>query len=870
MSTTSTLYCRDDSERRSLARAALLNGLDYLEVSDEESQPHLKVYFLGKAPDWITAKHLHIDGGRRIRDLRVIEVKVQRSEEPDKDDVMIVTVDRRGDYSNYTLSVVSVDEEGKPTGAIPVDFDPRYAQLCFTFNVDCPSDLDCKPTPACVEPPAVEPVIDYVAKDYASFRRLILDRLALIMPAWKERHVPDLEITLVELLAYVGDYLSYYQDAVATEAYLDTARKRISVRRHVRLVDYYLHEGCNARTWVTVDVANDVKLLADTFYFITTPPNLPGIVLKETQLENLQPDSYLVFEPLLLPGTSDIQLYKEHGTIHFYTWGESECCLPKGSTSATLIDPGAVTQASPVQSGQQRESKALLNNVSTPGNAASNGADYRLQLKPGDVLLVEEVKSPTTGNAADADRSHRHAVRLTQVTPSHDPVTGQLIVEIEWSAEDALPFPLCLSAMGPAPDCRMIQDVSVAHGNVILVDHGARVVDVNLGQVPTLHTDTSCECEGHPGEVRLVAGKFQKQLQRKTITYRAPLPADAPANGKWVAATRLLQQDVRAALPQVSLVSQPQETWESRYDLLASLPEDRHFVIEIDDDGIANLRFGDGELGYRPPAGMHFEQAVYRVGNGLLGNVSAEAISRLVLRGDLSNSDIKTVRNPLPAQGGSDPEPMAEAKLYAPRAFRKKLERAIIAQDYAEIADRNPLVQRAAAALTWTGSWYEADVAIDEYGQENVKPGLLHDIRSYLHRFRRMGHELHVTAARYVPLDIRLEVCALPHYARAHVKAALLEVFSNRVLADGRLGFFHPDNLSFGDGIYLSRIVAVARTVQGLASVRVTRFQRLFQDANHELDNGVIPLHFDEVAQLDNDPSFPEHGKLEIKISGGR
>ncbi len=94
---------------------------------------------------------------------------------------------------------------------------------------------------------APPPEINYLAKDYGTFRQLMLDRLALIMPDWRERHVPDLNITLVELLAYVGDYLSYYQDAVATEAYLDTARQRISVRRHARLVDYRLHEGVNAR-----------------------------------------------------------------------------------------------------------------------------------------------------------------------------------------------------------------------------------------------------------------------------------------------------------------------------------------------------------------------------------------------------------------------------------------------------------------------------------------------------------------------------------------------------------------------------------------------------------------------------------------------
>ena len=96
------------------------------------------------------------------------------------------------------------------------------------------------------------PHINYLSKDYASFRQLIYDRLALTMPDWQEQHVPDIGVTLVELLAYIADYLSYYQDAVATEAYLGTARQRISVRRHARLVDYRIHEGNNARAWVTV------------------------------------------------------------------------------------------------------------------------------------------------------------------------------------------------------------------------------------------------------------------------------------------------------------------------------------------------------------------------------------------------------------------------------------------------------------------------------------------------------------------------------------------------------------------------------------------------------------------------------------------
>ena len=51
-------------------------------------------------------------------------------------------------------------------------------------------------------------------------------------------------MTMVELLAYAGDLLHYRLDAVATEAFLDTARLRTSVRRHARLVDYRMHDGC--------------------------------------------------------------------------------------------------------------------------------------------------------------------------------------------------------------------------------------------------------------------------------------------------------------------------------------------------------------------------------------------------------------------------------------------------------------------------------------------------------------------------------------------------------------------------------------------------------------------------------------------------
>src|SRR6266571_295076 len=394
--------CTDEQRRAKVRSTPDLNGLDYLEV-DSDDQLTLKVYFLRKAPAAIGENNVIIEGGRRITNIKVLDADVKRDPNPEIDDYMIVTVDKAGDFSTYTLRVVEVDhyQKGLPVYRDMNDFDARYARLDFSFKAGCASDLDCKIDDVCPPAPLVEPEINYLAKDYASFRQVILDRLALTIPGWQERHVPDIGITLVEILAYVGDYLSYYQDAVATEAYLETARQRISVRRHVRLVDYAMHDGCNARTWLfikttdgdaTIDNPQDV-------YFITGHNDALGVsgtMLTDEQAQRIPSSTYEVFEPLLADPQQPLHLYASHNEIHFYTWDDEQCCLPRGATSATLDDsvpvpppsPGEPTsseQTSQQQQGSSQDSspppsrsstsKGKKQKQSEPAKASSNVAE---------------------------------------------------------------------------------------------------------------------------------------------------------------------------------------------------------------------------------------------------------------------------------------------------------------------------------------------------------------------------------------------------------------------------------------------------------------------------------------------------------------
>ena len=230
-----------------------------------------------------------------------------------------------------------------------------YSSAAVSFSAANPLALDCTVRRVDAPPSHPAPEIDYLAKDYASFRQLILDRLATTMPSWTERQVPDIGIAIVELLAYVGDYLSYYQDAVATEAYLGTARRRVSVRRHTKLVDYTMHEGCNARAWLHVKSSSDRSLdLADTFFITscraTGYDRTASVTIAD--LERVPATEYEVFEPLVgvreprrcpvglashdthsEPQASQrFDIVAAHSEMHFYTWGSRTCWLREGAT----------------------------------------------------------------------------------------------------------------------------------------------------------------------------------------------------------------------------------------------------------------------------------------------------------------------------------------------------------------------------------------------------------------------------------------------------------------------------------------------------------------------------------------------------------
>ena len=878
--------CCDTPRRNKIAEIGTINGIDYLEVIDTElsssdalRQRILLVYCInpiGSQPSSaLSTGNVRVLGGERIKNIVVqwaapaamtpappglsadpnLATLISKLPKEDIGKVLVVCTDVAGDFSTYTLSlVVSPLDGGAPPG-----FDPQSCSMDFSFQAERPSDFDCA-SPSNYSPAVANdaPDIDYLAKDYSTFRSLLLSRLAQLVPQWQQSSVADTGIAVAELLAYAGDQLSYQQDAIATEAYLGTARRRVSLRRHALLVDYPMHDGCNSRAWLHLCIkeGQSYSLPLIGTQFLTLLQGFPvPIEAGSAQLASALQFAPQVFEPLLDPrfAPSYVQtLYAEHNRMPFYTWGGSRCYLPAGSTQATLA-----------------------------GNFSN--------LKAGDALLFEEVRGPNTGTRNAADPSHRQVVRLTTVSADQlDPVYSTAtqpvpVTTISWAAADALTFDLCISSMTDTDHSSIlindVNDVSVARGNMVLVDHGNTIGVTNPEQLGTVPQPTLYLAPGfvadrcNPAASTAIPPRFRPQLAQLPLTQAAgqfittatgamgtaPVPYDPAA-----AVAQVFDWTMDQVLPQLAVNSSlgtRNARWQSQRSLLNSAADATDFVVEVDDDGDAQLRFGDDEHGQRPDSGTSFT-AIYRVGNGTAGNVGAESIAHIVGAG-ADVSLVTKVRNPLPAAGGVDPETADSVRRNAPQAFRTQ-ERAVTMDDYATLAARDPRVNRTTSTRRWTGCCYTVFTTVDPRDGVDAT-ALKADLASSLELYRMAGQDLQLNNPSYVSLEIDLLVDVQDDYFRSDVRQALLQVLGN-----GPQGLFNADNFSFGQTVYLSSVYAAAHQVSGVASVKVGTFQRYGISDSTALDKGKMVLGRQEIARLDNDPNFPEHGVLQLTFMGGK
>lgn len=81
-------------------------------------------------------------------------------------------------------------------------------------------------------------VVDYTSKDFSGFQQSLFAYADLVMPQWTSRDTGDFGVLFTDMVSYIGDILSYYQDRIANEAFLATATQRASVLNLAALIGY--------------------------------------------------------------------------------------------------------------------------------------------------------------------------------------------------------------------------------------------------------------------------------------------------------------------------------------------------------------------------------------------------------------------------------------------------------------------------------------------------------------------------------------------------------------------------------------------------------------------------------------------------------
>ena len=808
----------------------VVTGIDYIYI--HQTQTLLDVYFL-RALNTLKAAlkkediRIYNPSGE-VKDMPVINLSWNIA-----GDVLHLILPKAGDFTLYRFKIRGHDDK----------VDAFYNDVSFSFKANCPSDLDCAPPEH--ECPTEEPIdfpIDYLARDFWSFRTALLDFASLKYPDWTDRLEADAGVMMAEVMSALGDEMAYYQDRVSREAYLETATQRRSVRHHTRLVDYTLHDGLGAMGWLDVqtNTAGNIPSGFDVWAAGSNGQKIDFEVGRGFEYHNKKYESGHIDQ---YPVNDKNNQFEPH------IWDKNQICLPVGTTELYL-------------------------NGDQTGNLVLD--DLPKDKAKGKWVLLKT--TPT--NPAQPIR--KQMVRLIKIEKAMDNLVGTnpKITRIVWEKEQALPFEFDLTTL-------------VIRGNLVPVTSGKTyTMYFGIGELKKTEQDALNDAlKKAKKEEKLLPYDTDRAIEREgrndTISYLFTLPGSEILPLVW------LGDDPHTAEPEIKLsivtfitsggvVKEKLEAWEPKRSFIgvnSSESQNTHFVLEdgswrrvvgyqrigeefVHRDYASNngvtIRFGDGEFGMTPSVNTIFK-VEYRLGGGRQSNVAADSLTH---KSDTLGF-IDAVTNPLATENGLDAESPNEARQLAPEAFRAVTYRAVRPEDYAEAAERLDWVQRAGAVFRWTGSWQTVFVTPDPFGAVTLEEAKRKELVNQLDRFRQAGREAYTLDPIYADLDIEIDICAAPSAYAGEVKERVALVLNSKN------GYFAPNNFTFGMPLERSTLETIIQNTPGVRAVESIYIRRrgwfdwqIFTDYCYDPGKNVI-------IRVENDPLHPNRGSLNLKIHGG-
>jgi hypothetical protein len=806
------------------------NGIDYVEVAAAD-QRTLRVHFLnavpvagslgtaGSPPGSGATGAVTITGGAVIAPVAVLPVDeaTDWSFDSAARPVLTVRVKAAGDFSIYRLAIVSSV------------LDPFFASVPFSFKAGCPSDFDCQQPPApCPPPETLDVPIDYLAKDFSSFVQALSEFSTQRYPAWLERSEADIGMVVMEVLAAMGDELSYFQDRIAGESLLATATQPVSLLHLARLVDYEPAPATVASVLLQLDVYPGTTTISTSVHCQALAPG-GGLIDFEVGLGLADTSG----APAPLVDARWNRYRAGAANLVPYWWDESNQRLPAGSTSLDIQEWGfglTAGQSLLIDTTGPTGAEPPVREVVVTERAPEELLDPVFGVQLTRVTLI----APTTanhdlarttyaGNLVQATQGLRTTETFTIPGDADDgggdssgraPTTTAALVRLgaNWTPSDPTPSYFYCLANGPlAWIAGNDTDADLpARPEIVLSAHGTTTpwqwVRWLLDAGPE---DTAFTLTPEQYSPVLTASRYQEQDQ-KTV----------------------------------------RSTW-----------------FDYDGGNGTTIRFGDGTFGSLPTPGRSF-QVLYRVGGGTAGNVPADTIT--ILAADPANAYIVSCTNPFPAAGGTDAETPQQIRDRAPQAFQANPLSVVSPADYVAAAQSLPWVAQAGTTFRWTGSWLTALSAADPVATGQPTLPEIAALTDLLNRRRLAGYESYVLPPRYDSLDVQITLSANPAYFAADVEAAVLTALRPGQLPGGAVGFFDHSRWGFGTPLDSSALLVAIQARTGVDGVTQVLFRQRGLRSGWTPLPETLTLAADQVLRVDDDPNHPEAGSLRVIVNGGK
>ncbi len=745
-----------------------------------------------------------------------------------------ITVRQPGDFSLHHLFI----DDAR--------VDPFFNDTQFSFKQGCPSVFDCHEdcTPEPIE--SIDYPVDYLARDFWSFRRALLDFAAERYPGWSEPLEADEAIMLMEIMAALGDEFAYTQDRYAREAALPTATQRRSRSGLARLVDYLPDPGLAAETelaiWVRAGVGGKSCNIGARAW-----------VLPEGRA------------PVPFSAKAEVWHHEAWNQIPLHCPDSDVACLPKGATEAYLLtDAPTVAQLPP---GSPLSPQKLW-----------QGRRMILRSKPSD----------------PAEPKRAFAVTLTSVTPLTDslaPTPGVVtpVAKVTW--DEPLPWPLPL-----AETSALLNIVTVIAGEEVSELFRVGPDAAASARYPGLSVSNLGKLLALPRTIER-EGPHEKDRGGRGRILRYGLRASEGRGLGWIKptkATGLSNRRVREPILELYEVLPPLygkdpggAAWTFVRDMATTDLDSTAFTLEegmwrkvvthrtptsgdiefqdyAGDEGWT-IRFGDGAFG-RPPEDGTALEARYFTAPGSAANLSPDSVTHLTAPANAPAGQLfdyaEAVTNPLQITSGTDEESPEDIRISAPEAYRALPLRAVRPEDFSDILERFGWVQRASATTRWTGSWSTYFVAADPLNGFALTDAQRKELGDEIDCIRQATRDARQAAPDYIDIDLEVEVCASTDAYPGEVAERVTKALTSP-------GFFAPDNFTFGQPLRRSGLEAAIQCVPGVKGVEKIRLRERTRRGWHDFTEPELTVEPWQIVRLQNDSTYPGRGALSVKAHGG-